>query len=225
MERVITAIESVKGARKRKVYVNDEWCFSLYPAQIRSHDLKEGTVLTEELYGKVCAETLLPQAKKRVLNLLIAKDRSRKGLLEKLAGDGYPQEVADAAVEYAESYHYVDDLRFAVTYLRSHAEEKSGFELTAKLKEKGIGREVVDEAFEAFREERLALMGEAFEEAELTALRRQIARKAKAPASLTGRELQKLTASLCAKGFRAQDIRGILKDLVSADISETDMEL
>lgn len=225
MERVITAVESVRGGRKRKVYVNDEWCFSLYPAQLRSHNLEEGMVLTEELYGRICAETLLPQAKKRVLNLLIAKDRSRKELFEKLAGDGYPQEVADAAVEYAESYHYVDDLRFALTYLCSHAEEKSRFQLVAKLKEKGIGREVIDEAFEVFREERIAQMGEAFEEAELTALRRQIARKTKAPAALTQKEIQKLTASLCAKGFRGADIRDVLKDLVSKDIPEMDMEL
>ncbi len=167
MERVITAVESVRGGRKRKVYVNDEWCFSLYPAQLRSHNLEEGMVLTEELYGRICAETLLPQAKKRVLNLLVAKDRSRKG----------------------------------------------------------IGREVIDEAFEVFREERIAQMGEAFEEAELTALRRQIARKTKAPAALSQKEIQKLTASLCAKGFRGADIRDVLKDLVSTDIPEMDMEL
>ncbi|MDE7211875.1 MAG: RecX family transcriptional regulator [Lachnospiraceae bacterium] len=224
MERVVTAIELVKGGRKRKIYVNDEWAFSLYPAQIRGHGIEEGMVLTGELYERICTETLEPQAIKRVLNLLIAKDRSRKELLEKLAGDGYPPEVAQTAVEYAQSYHYVDDLRFAVTYLRSHEEEKSRLQLSMKLKERGIAREVVDEAFETVYEERLERMGEDFEEAELTALRRQVGRKVKNPATLTQKDVQKLTASLCAKGFRGADIRRVLGALFSGEIPENDIE-
>lgn len=223
MERIITGIEAVKGSRKRKIYVNDEWLFSLYPAQVRQHGLKEGMQLTPELYERICAETLLPQAKKRVLNLLIAKDRSRRELLEKLSGDGYPAEVCETAVEYAESYHYVDDLRFAVTYLRSHEEEKSRLQLSMKLKEKGIGREVVDEAFDTVREERMEQMGEEFEEAELTALRRQIVRKVKNPSSLTEKEVQKLVASLYAKGFRSTDIREVLGRAFLEDMPEAEL--
>lgn len=223
MERIITGIEAVKGSRKRKIYVNDEWLFSLYPAQVRQHGLEEGMQLTPELYERICAETLLPQAKKRVLNLLIAKDRSRRELLEKLSGDGYPAEVCETAVEYAESYHYVDDLRFAVTYLRSHEEEKSRLQLSMKLKEKGIGREVVDEAFDTVREERMEQMGEEFEEAELTALRRQIVRKVKNPSSLTEKEVQKLVASLYAKGFRSTDIREVLGRAFLEDMPEAEL--
>lgn len=224
MERVITAIEHIKGGRKQRIYVNDECFFALYPAQIRQYGLEEGMVLTAGLYGQICEDTLRPQAKKRVLNLLIAKDCSRRELTEKLAGDGYPQEVAQAAVEYAESYHYVDDLRFAVTYLRSHGEEKSRLQLLTKLKEKGIGREVIDEAFETVREERLEQMGESFEEAELTALRRQIARKVKSPAVLAQKDAQKLAASLYTKGFRGEDIRRVLGAQFLADAPGHDVE-
>lgn len=222
MERVITAIETVKGSRKRKIYVNDEWLFSLYPAQVRRHGLEEEMPLTPELYESICTETLLPQAKKRVLNLLLAKDRSCRDLLEKLSGDGYPEEICETAVEYAESYHYVDDLRFAAAYLRSHEEEKSRLQLSMKLREKGIDREVADEAFDAVRAERMERMGEEFEEAELAALRRQIARKVKNPSSLTEKEIQKLVSSLYAKGFRSADIRSVLKQALSEDTPEMD---
>lgn len=224
MERVITAIEGTKGSKKRKVYVNDAWVFSLYPSQVREYGLAEGMGLTGELYREICAGTLLPQAKRRTLNLLVAKDRSRKELLEKLLGDGYPQEVADAALEYAQGYHYVDDLRFALTYLRSHAEEKSGQQLRMKLKEKGIGREVVDEAFEAFREERLEQMGDAFEEAEHTALKKQICRKVKDPGALTQKDIQKLFSSLYAKGFSGADIRKVFKAYFSENVPDDGVE-
>ena len=40
---------------------------------------------------------------------------------KKLLKDGYPEEVCAAAVDYAKGYHYVDDLRYAATYLRSHS--------------------------------------------------------------------------------------------------------
>lgn len=223
MNRVITDIETVKGSRKRKIYVNDEWLFSLYPAQVRQHGLEAGLPLTPELYERICAQTLLPQAKKRALNLLLAKERSRRELLEKLSGDGYPAEVCETAVEYAESYHYVDDLRFAVTYLRTHEEEKSRLQLSLKLKEKGIEREVVEEAFETVREERMEQMGEAFEEAELTALRRQASRKVKNPSSFTEKEIQKLVAALYAKGFHSADIRTVLGSMLSEQMAETDM--
>ena len=75
-----------------------------------------------------------------MLNLLIAKNRSRKELCERLSSDGYPPEVAAEAVEYAEAYHYVDDLRFAVTFLRSKQEEESSRRLAMRLGEKGISR-------------------------------------------------------------------------------------
>lgn len=217
METVITAIEEKKGSRKRKIYVNGEWRFSLYPGQIHQYQLKEGMEFSDTLYQQIGKETLLPQAKKRVLNLLTARDRTRRELLEKLAGDGYPEEVCTAAVEYAESYHYVDDLRFAITYLRSYEEEKSRLQLSMKLKEKGILREVADEAFEVVREERKERMGEEFEEAEIVALRRQIAKKTK-NAAPSKKDSAKLFASLAAKGFSSSDIRSIFKEIEDRNI-------
>lgn len=212
METVITAIEAKKGSRKQKIYVNGEWRFSLYPGQTYQYKLKEGMEISDLLYQQICKETLLPQAKKRVLNLLTARDRTRRELLEKLAGDGYPEEVCTTAVEYAESYHYVDDLRFAITYLRSYEEEKSHLQLLMKLKEKGILREVADKAFEMVREEREERMGEEFEEAEIVALRRQIAKKTKS-AALSKQDAAKLFASLAAKGFSPSDIRSMFKQI------------
>ncbi|MDE7298967.1 MAG: recombination regulator RecX [Lachnospiraceae bacterium] len=211
MERTITSIESCKGSRKRKVYVNDEFLFSLYPAELRQYELEEGSLLTEELWAEILRDALLPRAKKRVLNLLIAKDRSRKELSERLVADGYPAETAEEAVEYAEAYHYVDDLRFAVNLLRSRQEEESSRRLSMRLNEKGISREVIEEAFDTVREERIELMGDAFEEAEQTALRRQIRRRTSDPASLSEKERQKLMAALYARGFRSSDITAALR--------------
>ena len=165
------------------------------------------------MYTEFCQEVLLPRAKKRVLNLLTAKDRTRKELYDKLSSDGYPKEVAEVAIEYAGSYHYVDDLRLAAAYIRASQEEKSRRQLTVKLTEKGVSREVIEEAFEIVCEERLEVMGDEFEEAEITALRRLIAKKSKNQTSFSEKDRQKLMASLYAKGFRQADITKVFDSM------------
>lgn len=210
MEQRITRIETVKGSKKRKLYVNDSFLFSAYPADLRGYGLEEGAELTAELYEQITAELLLPRAKRRAMNLLLSKDRSRKELAEKLTADGYPEQVVLEAVAFVESYHYVDDFRYAAGMIRAREEEKSRQQIMMKLMEKGISREVTAEAFEAVRQERMELMGDDFEEAEISAIRKLVMKKTKAPAELSDKERQKLMASLYAKGFRSSDIKQVL---------------
>ena len=53
----------------------------------------------------------------------------------------------------------------------------------------------------------MELMGDEFEEAELSAIRRLIQKKTKSSDALSDKERKKLAASLYAKGFQASDIR------------------
>ena len=85
MEQVITAVVSEKGSRKRKVFVNDSFLFAAYPAELSQRGLKEGVQLADTVYQEFCHDVLLPRAKKRVLNLLTAKDRTKKELCDKLS--------------------------------------------------------------------------------------------------------------------------------------------
>lgn len=210
MEQKITKIEIVKGSKKRKLYVNGSFLFSAYPRELREYGLEEGMELSAELYGKIVGELLLPRAKRRAMNLLLAKDRSRKELEEKLLSDGYPGQVVLDAAAFVESYHYIDDFRFATRLIRAGQEEKSKKQIMAKLAEKGISRGVVDEAFELVRQERMELLGDGFEEAELSAVRRIIHKKARDLESLTEKDRQKIMASLYARGFPAAYIRQVM---------------
>lgn len=215
MEQIITKIETVRNSRKRKIYINDSLLFSLYPAEVRQYDLKEEDILTPEKYQELCTEVFCPRAKRRAMNLLVTKDRSRKELEEKLKGDGYPEEAVAAALSYVESYHYLDDLRFSVSLIRSKQEEKSSRQIQMKLREKGISREVSELAFETVEEERMELMGDDYEPAELEAIRRAVRRKTSEPASLDEKAKLKLLTSLYNKGFCISDIREIMNTDVS----------
>lgn len=218
MEQRITKIEAVKGSKKRKVYVNDCFLFSIYPGELREYGLKEGMELSAELYKKIEEELLLPRAKRRVMNLLLAKDRSRKELEDKLLSDGYPKQAAYDAIAFVESYHYIDDFRYAARVIRAGQEEKSKKQIMMKLLEKGISRDVAEEAFELVRQERMELQGDDFEEAELSAIRKLVQKKAAGCIdSLTEKERQKIMASLYAKGFSGNYIRQVLQQSERVD--------
>lgn len=212
MEQVITEIRAVKGSRKRQLFVNDSLFCAIYQSEIRELGLKEGQVFEEELQ-KQLEECLIPRAKRRALNLLVAKDRSKRELQDKLTQDGYPEKVLQSAIDFVEGYHYIDDLRYAMKQIRSLQEEKSQRQIQMKLKEKGIGRDIIDEAFEAVCEERQEEMGEEYEPAELAAIRKLVRKKAPSPDMLTPELSKKLAASLYQKGFSMNDIRQVLKQV------------
>ena len=204
--RTITKIVKCPGSRKYQVYEEKSVLFSLYASELSLYQLTEGEDLDDARYERICTEVLIPRARKRVLNLLLSKDYSQHELEEKLNRDGYPEKIAENAISYAKDYHYVDDLRLAVTYLRARQEQKSSLYLRQKLMEKGVSNEVIEEAFTQVREERMVLLGDEFEEAEQVALARELQKKIPMDGILSEKERQKLFSSLCAKGFRAADI-------------------
>ena len=88
------------------------------------------------------------RAKKRVLHLLERSQKSEKQLRDKLQDGGYEQEVIDEAIDYAKSYHYIDDERFAKDYVRLSCNSKSRIRLKQDLSQKGIDRDLIDLAIE-----------------------------------------------------------------------------
>lgn len=69
-------------------------------------------------------------------------------LREKLKQGGYPQACIDLALEYVKSFHYVDDYRYACTYINYRQDRMSRYQLKVKLYGKGVPGEVIDRALE-----------------------------------------------------------------------------
>ena len=85
----------------------------------------EGAFISEADYEKLITEVVGKRAKKRALHLLEQMDRSERKLREKLTQGGYPDCCVDAAIDYVKSFHYLDDYRFASTYVRYHQDSLS----------------------------------------------------------------------------------------------------
>ena len=67
-------------------------------------------------------------ARRKAMRLLEHMDRTEKGLREKLRQAGFTSQAVDHALTYVEAYGYIDDERYARTYIayKEPAEDHPG---------------------------------------------------------------------------------------------------
>lgn len=110
--------------------------------------LQEGCCIPEALYRKLFSEILGVRVKKRALFLLERMERTEHQLSEKLRQSGYPQVCIAEAIAYVKQYHYIDDLRYAKSYVREQQKKKSRQRLVMDLMKKGVARDLIVQALE-----------------------------------------------------------------------------
>ena len=120
---IVTGLEELTKSRSR-VSIDGEFAFVLYKGELRHFHLQVGEELGKKDYETIMQEILPKRAKLRAMNLLLKKDYTTAKLREKLLLGGYPEEIVDIALEYVASFHYVDDLRFAMDFIRCHQEDR-----------------------------------------------------------------------------------------------------
>lgn len=199
---IITRLEETEGSKIR-VYIDDAFAFWLTQKDIDRYKLKEGMAFTTSEYDKILEETLYLRALDKALSILKFTDRSEKELRNKLSRAEYPASLIDRTVDYVKNYGYLDDKRFASSFIRARMNKKSRLMIKTELQQKGISGETIEEAF-------LEAYGEEEEDAELTAIRRAIAKKTIDPDTLSYEAKQKLIASLYRKGFDLSKIKQCL---------------
>lgn len=143
----VTECESVDKGRIR-IKFDQGMQLVLYRSEARLFQLREGAEITGEMYQKLLDEVVSKRAKKRAMHLLEQMDRTESQLREKLRQGDYPQECIDAAVDYVKHFHYVDDFRYACTYVRYSQEKMSRRQMRMKLGQKGVSRELIERALE-----------------------------------------------------------------------------
>ena len=114
--------------------------------ELSRYHLTEGGSLDEEVYQRICQETLLRRAKLRAMHLLNQMGRTKAQLRKKLLDGGYPEEVVDDAMAYVSSFGYVNDLEYARSFILGRKHRKSRKEIFVSLSEKGVPAEQIEEA-------------------------------------------------------------------------------
>ena len=113
---IITGIAPVTKTRYQ-VFLDGQPAFCLYKGELSRYHLTEGGSLDEEVYQRICQETLLRRAKLRAMHLLNQMGRTKAQLRKKLLDGGYPEEVVDDAMAYVSSFGYVNDLELSLIHI------------------------------------------------------------------------------------------------------------
>lgn len=143
------------------------------------------------------------KAIEKAMQLLLYKDRTERELSERLKQTGFSEQAIRAAMEYVESFGYIDDLRYATNYVSFRRESKSRREIIYKLREKGVADNTIEQALE----EEYQGEGEAIR----NLLKKRL--KGKKIEELERRERDKHIAYLCRKGYSYSEIQRALDNL------------
>ena len=201
----ITAIEELSKARSR-VWIDGEFAFVLYKGELRLYRIREGEEITEETLKTIRQEVLPKRAKLRAMNLLKSREYTTKQLHDKLKQGGYPEDIITLALDYVASYHYTDDLRYAVSYMQSHETDKSRRRIEQDLMRKGIGKETLEKAWQTWE----ARGGEQDEQQMISEL---LEKRGYCPREADIREKQRLYGFLMRRGFSGEQVRKALGDI------------
>lgn len=200
----MTVTEITDISKKQcRICVDGDLTFVLYKGELRQYGIAEGEELSGETCRKVLEELLPRRARLRAMNLLQHRNYTERQLRDKLLDGGYPERIADQAVEYVRSYHYIDDLRYAGDHLSAYAGRKSLRRMEQDLLQKGISRETLEQAVGSWREQDGG-------QDELQMARALLDKKHYDRSSCDRREQQRLYNFLAYRGFSGEVIRKAL---------------
>ncbi len=197
---IVTKIEAVTKA-KFKVELDGEFAFVLYKRELSQFGIREEEELPEEIYMQIRKDVILKRAKLRAMHLLTDMARTESGLREKLKQGMYPEDIIEETLNYVRSFGYLNDRKYAESFIEGRKDRKSKREIYTMLCNKGVPAGQIEEAFEACYPE----------EGEQEAIRRIIEKKQVDVAHASWEELQKLCGYLARKGFRYEDINRVIR--------------
>lgn len=132
------------------------------------------------------------------------RDYTKKDLRSKLVDKGYEDEEIDAAINKLAEYGYVDDLRYARSYMHDHSASKGRRRITVELANKGVPKELLSSLYE---EEEVD---------EVATIRSIIGRRYKDMDFKDERSLRRMYGYFERRGFRYDDIKKALHQYLEA---------
>ncbi|NLK78272.1 MAG: regulatory protein RecX [Clostridiales bacterium] len=197
---LITQISEV-DKKRMMIHTEEGVSFVLYKGEIRRFALQEGEEIASEVYEEIRTDILIKRARKRAMFLLEKMDRTESQLRNKLRQGFYGEDLIDDAIAYVKKYHYIDDNRYAQTYVRYQKERKSKRQIKMDLMQKGVDREIIEQAIEAEYEP----------ESEQELILKWIEKRKYKIGESDIKEKQKMYQFLMRKGFCSEDILHVLE--------------
>ena len=199
MQYIITEYQNM-GRGQIHLCLNETITLRLYKGEANQMSLAQGVELSEEQYRYLLHDIIGKRAAKRAMHLLERQERTEYHLREKLRQNCYPPEAIEDAVDYVKRYHYLDDERYARTFIHFHQETRSKMRLKNDLARRGISRELIAYCLE-----------EEFVSDERAQIKRLLDQKNFSPDTADREEYGKMYRFLMRRGFCGSDISSVMR--------------
>lgn len=137
------------------------------------------------------------RGRKKAMALLNFKDRTEWELRDKLSQAEFEETVIEDAMAYVESFHYIDDERYAVNFVLAHRDSKSIQWIRQELKKRHVEEEFIELAVDNSGDDSGALK---------KTIQKLIRSSSGRLEQMSYKEKQKLAAKLYRRGFEGEDI-------------------
>lgn len=143
---LVTDIKDI-DSKKCLVYIDYEKAFALYKTEIKKYNISVHKEILDSTYFVIVNEVLQKRCGERAGYILERADKSVRELRTRLSQSYYPECVIDTVIDEFIRYGYLDDRRFADNYVRYNVRKKSKDRIINELLQKGIHKELIEEAF------------------------------------------------------------------------------
>ena len=144
-ERMKIASLAPHGRGKQMITLEDGTSFVLSVRDVRLFSLGEETDIDPSAMKQIRIQ-LRSDCMRRCGALLGTRDYTEARLREKLRDAAFPEDVIDGAVEELKDAGYLDDLRYAESFLHLHAGDRSRLRIRHDLQERGVPAGIIDRA-------------------------------------------------------------------------------
>ena len=135
--------------------------------------------------------------------LLAQRDYTCSRLREKLLRGGYEEEIADEVIGSLREARYLDDARYARSFIEAHRGDRSRLRIRKDLEDRGVPSDIISEALREELEEN----GDA---AEIRQIRKLMEKRKFDPENADWDEKRKMQAYLFRKGYAASAVRAAM---------------
>jgi len=175
----------------------------------RAAGIEIGSVLRAEVVHRLELAADEDAAYRTATRLLEGRPFARKDLARRLALKGHPLEVIEAALDRAQHFGYLDDVRFATYYVESRSARGRGpTRLRRELARLGVARDLIDAALASAAEEPAAAQAR---------IRKLLARRMPQLAGLSRPSARRrLLAYLARRGYTGETARRVVAEEIGS---------
>lgn len=143
-------ITDIKRQQKRdqlySVFIDDKFSFSLSDLELSTSGLRISQELTASQVSDWQKQASDSKALARVYHFLSFRSRSEQEVITYLSGKRYEPEAIDRVMGRLRGAGLVDDSAFAASWIENRGNSKSKRQLEQELRQKGISRDLIEEA-------------------------------------------------------------------------------